>query len=243
MQLILHLKDAHSARPPSQHRSSISSTPSLNVPSRHMASRNHSHSVSLGTLNQTHRVTRRKSITSSTVNNMAAMAAAVQSMGGVTLSGLSTSERLSFPAKNGRALRAPDSMGMSRPFSADHDSYSAMKFQSIDDDVGHEGQHPVEDTAVADGLLPVGHHNGSSKGRSRRASEGAHLTKSDGKRASGELRCEKCGKGYKHSSCLTKHLSVYLDSLPLYFSSYFFLLPTLSIIGPSSYYALSTIFQ
>ncbi|KAG7152908.1 hypothetical protein HYQ46_003794 [Verticillium longisporum] len=21
-----------------------------------------------------------------------------------------------------------------------------------------------------------------------------------------ELRCEKCGKGYKHSSCLTKHL-------------------------------------
>ncbi|KAL8840129.1 MAG: hypothetical protein Q9170_001477 [Blastenia crenularia] len=47
---------------------------------------------------------------------------------------------------------------------------------------------------------------GVAKARARRASEGAHLAKSEGKRASGELRCDQCGKGYKHSSCLTKHL-------------------------------------
>lgn len=48
---------------------------------------------------------------------------------------------------------------------------------------------------------------GNGKARIRRASEGSRLSKGDSKRTSGsELRCEKCGKGYKHSSCLTKHL-------------------------------------
>lgn len=41
-----------------------------------------------------------------------------------------------------------------------------------------------------------------SKGRNRRASEGA----SDAGNSKNDLKCEKCGKGYKHSSCLTKHL-------------------------------------
>jgi hypothetical protein len=56
------------------------------------------------------------------------------------------------------------------------------------------------------------HEKGNSKTRNRRASEGSRLSKGDGKRASGsDLRCEKCGKGYKHSSCLTKHLLVTLS--------------------------------
>ena len=56
------------------------------------------------------------------------------------------------------------------------------------------------------------------KARVRRASDGQPLTK-DGKKSSRvELRCEKCGKGYKHSSCLTKHLLV---SLPLLLSPSF----------------------
>ncbi len=42
--------------------------------------------------------------------------------------------------------------------------------------------------------------------RVRRASDGQPLAK-EGRRVSRmELRCKKCGKGYKHSSCLTKHL-------------------------------------
>lgn len=61
------------------------------------------------------------------------------------------------------------------------------------------------------------HEKGNSKARNRRASEGAaRLLKGEGKRTSGsDLRCEKCGKGYKHSSCLTKHLSVTLSLPPL----------------------------
>lgn len=55
------------------------------------------------------------------------------------------------------------------------------------------------------------HENGNSKSRIRRASEGSRLGKGDAKHKSGsDLRCEKCGKGYKHSSCLTKHLLVSL---------------------------------
>ncbi len=68
-----------------------------------------------------------------------------------------------------------------------------------------------DSSAIADDLPSSGLENNvtSSKERSRRASEGAYLTKGESKRTSGaELRCEQCGKGYKHSSCLTKHLSV-----------------------------------
>ena len=78
----------------------------------------------------------------------------------------------------------------------------------------------------------------SVKGRSRRASEGAYLSKSEGKRASGELRCDKCGKGYKHSSCLTKHLLVDLVSL----LSHCFLHPYSSPLS-SSYLFQSSILE
>ncbi|ETN36324.1 uncharacterized protein HMPREF1541_08601 [Cyphellophora europaea CBS 101466] len=44
-----------------------------------------------------------------------------------------------------------------------------------------------------------------SKNRNRRASEGSHLIKGD-KKSGSDLRCDTCGKGYKHSSCLTKHM-------------------------------------
>jgi uncharacterized ferredoxin-like protein len=56
-----------------------------------------------------------------------------------------------------------------------------------------------------------------NQARMRRASEGQHLIK-DGKKAGsgGDLKCDKCGKGYKHSSCLTKHLFVptFLSYMP-----------------------------
>jgi hypothetical protein len=52
--------------------------------------------------------------------------------------------------------------------------------------------------------------------RTRRASEGQSI-KGDGKKAHpNDLRCKSCGKGYKHSSCLTKHLFVptFLSRIP-----------------------------
>ncbi|KAL8688567.1 MAG: hypothetical protein Q9218_005557 [Villophora microphyllina] len=81
---------------------------------------------------------------------------------------------------------------------------------------GHGNALIDDDELMQDGYdaldsIPRGPvEKGSLRARARRASEGAHLSKSEGKRASAELRCEKCGKGYKHSSCLTKHLSVLL---------------------------------
>ncbi|OJD23845.1 hypothetical protein ACJ73_04804 [Blastomyces percursus] len=73
-----------------------------------------------------------------------------------------------------------------------------------------------ENTAVED-VSPLGGSGASAlnsstakpigtKQRSRRASEGAHLVRGEGKRVMNELRCDRCGKGYKHSSCLTKHM-------------------------------------
>lgn len=59
------------------------------------------------------------------------------------------------------------------------------------------------DSAIADG---VEQKPTVSKARNRRASEGAQLIRGEGKRVSNELRCDTCGKGYKHSSCLTKHM-------------------------------------
>jgi hypothetical protein len=44
------------------------------------------------------------------------------------------------------------------------------------------------------------------KGRGRRASDAPRMTKERTKSNAGELKCETCGKGYKHGSCLTKHL-------------------------------------
>ncbi|ROV98364.1 hypothetical protein VMCG_07119 [Cytospora schulzeri] len=44
------------------------------------------------------------------------------------------------------------------------------------------------------------------KARGRRASDGQSHAKEGRRFNRPELRCEHCGKGYKHSSCLTKHL-------------------------------------
>lgn len=50
--------------------------------------------------------------------------------------------------------------------------------------------------------------NSSKLPQARRASEGQHIMKDGKKPSSSDLKCDKCGKGYKHSSCLSKHLFV-----------------------------------
>lgn len=77
-------------------------------------------------------------------------------------------------------------------------------------------------SAIADGHAPEVSRAASAAARSRRASEGAGALGVVGKigrmRSGSELKCEKCGKGYKHSSCLTKHLFVFPLPRPCLFS-------------------------
>ncbi|EMD00753.1 hypothetical protein BAUCODRAFT_29112 [Baudoinia panamericana UAMH 10762] len=59
-------------------------------------------------------------------------------------------------------------------------------------------------SAVAEGP-PLSSYGERAKPKMRRASDGTRLTKKE-KAATGDLKCEHCGKGYKHGSCLSKHL-------------------------------------
>ena len=149
----------------------------------------------------------------------------------------SGTKRRSFNSKNMGSARNPD---------------SGKHVDSIDDrlplgDPSVENMNMMndEDSAIADDLLPTDYPIGVNNSKARRASEGSHLSKVEGKRSSGELRCEKCGKGYKHSSCLTKHLSVSSDPfvsqllafhlhpfLPTYFIHHLVLTLLLLIILP-----------
>ena len=175
----------------------MTSTPPSSIPTRQSTSRHHSHSVSLGTVNLTHRVTRRKSMNASAVNSAAAIAAALQDDGHKS----SNRRSLNLKSTGGRGLesnRDTSSSGGSWPLGNGYGNDEHARRDAMQDD-----------SAVADDFLTIEHVSNSSKIKARRASEGSYLTKGEGKRTSGELRCEKCGKGYKHSSCLTKHLSVF----------------------------------
>ncbi|KAF2757819.1 hypothetical protein EJ05DRAFT_500349 [Pseudovirgaria hyperparasitica] len=176
-------KDA-TARPTSQHRPSFGSTASSLPPHK---SRTHSHSLSMGSLGAAHRVSRRKSMSSSAHNN-AAMAAAMKEKF------LETSRR---PSK--ASLRGSSAGNHLSPGSLPHvgNGFGPSSYAGV-------GAKTSPGTAITDGpslsAMPAG-EKGTSKARIRRASEGSR------KRVThGELRCENCGKGYKHSSCLTKHL-------------------------------------
>ncbi|KAL8998514.1 MAG: hypothetical protein Q9169_002457 [Polycauliona sp. 2 TL-2023] len=126
----------------------------------------------------------------STGPNAAAIAAALNG----SAQPVSQHNRQSWNIKNNGTVRVSDSTSKSG------DDLKRNDLDVDDDDVMQD------DDAVADGMLDGREGNNLSKARTRRASEGSYLSKGEGKRASGELRCEKCGKGYKHSSCLTKHL-------------------------------------
>ena len=145
-------------------------------------------------------------MSSSTANNVAMMLAAAQGNEEGTSHGSDrrhASNRMSsggFAARNGTIGREPLS---------EFRTPAPIDSLAHDEVMMDDSPPPAHDSAKEREAAPS-----NVKGRSRRASEGAYLSKSDGKRSSGELRCDKCGKGYKHSSCLTKHLLVNLVSLP-----------------------------
>jgi hypothetical protein len=154
--------------------------------------RHHAHSISLGASNSNHRVTRRKSVTTAAAH----AAAAIASMEG----GESTSLPMGAHRRSlaGRKGQESGSVGNISGFS----SYLSRSINS-----------PSQEPPVARKGSPGSDHSDSKlKNRNRRASEGA-LLKTEGKRASTAIRCDRCGKGYKHGSCLSKHMCV--SPLPL----------------------------
>ncbi|KAF2267805.1 hypothetical protein CC78DRAFT_576816 [Lojkania enalia] len=163
-------------------------------------SRPHSQSLSAGSIHQAHRVTRRKSMSSTAVGNVAAIAAAAKGITGAPLDSTASARRSSKPAS---AFRGPSLS--QNPAMASSVPTNGPVFPP-----GSYGAAAKTEAAVTDGpplAAMVESEKGNAKSRIRRASEGSRLTKGEGKRTSGsELRCETCGKGYKHSSCLTKHL-------------------------------------
>lgn len=167
--------------------------PSMGPLGSSFQNRPHAHSVSAGTLNPTYRVNRRKSSSSMAGVNVAALAAAAKQA--------STEQ----PVYIGRVKEEhADTLGRSPATEGHFEIKSAVRLPG-------RGQSGKGSSALVDGPpLPSLHENtAGNKAKARRASEGTRLARSERRRSTaGELRCDKCGKGYKHGSCLQKHLSV-----------------------------------
>lgn len=162
----------------------------------------------------------------SAVNNVAAIAAALKD---VDEKSSASSKRGSLNLKTAASSRG---LEPSKYGSSTGDRYP---LGGLADNANEEAMDDDE-SILEDDFEPNENVTTGSKARARRASEGSYLTKGEGKRSSGELRCEKCGKGYKHSSCLTKHLSVFLvfpssSCLLLSFSSVYLCLVVSSLLG------------
>ncbi|TDZ32083.1 hypothetical protein C8034_v011276 [Colletotrichum sidae] len=183
-------------RPLNQHRPSLSSASSSGLTTRQSHSRTNSHSLLGGALNANHRVTRRKSMTS-TAANAAAVAAAIKEAGGDKVIPIAMGSRRNTASKSAAARAAIVGSLPSPPA-----SLPTHKFHL-------DGKTDIHESAIEDEPNNVSGDEGDSaqKARIRRASDGQPLVKEGGRKFNRvELKCETCGKGYKHSSCLTKHL-------------------------------------
>ncbi|EXJ71366.1 uncharacterized protein A1O5_05173 [Cladophialophora psammophila CBS 110553] len=162
--------------------------------SRHppASARQHSHSVSLSATNPSHRVNRRKSVNAgASTTAQAAIAAALRDQGDLP----------GIPVQSHRRSASSRKMTESHSMSARPSMHSY--FNGPPGTAGSHDNEVLEDNSH-DEDVPASSRN--LKNRNRRASEGSHLIKGEGKKSGIELRCDTCGKGYKHSSCLTKHL-------------------------------------
>ncbi|KAH6625001.1 hypothetical protein B0J18DRAFT_466173 [Chaetomium sp. MPI-SDFR-AT-0129] len=197
-------KEIQQTTRPLSHRSSISSTsvPGGLTLGRQSHSRNNSHSLLGSALNGSHRITRRKSMTN-TGANVAAVAAALQESGDMAMPlPITVNSRRNTISRNGLSrsavvgsLPSPPASLPTHRFVAEHGASNAGQESAIDDELNDMSGDDAE--------------SAFQKARVRRASDGQPLAKEGGRKSNRpELRCEKCGKGYKHSSCLSKHLFV-----------------------------------
>ncbi|KAI1478954.1 hypothetical protein F4774DRAFT_383583 [Daldinia eschscholtzii] len=187
-------------RPLTQHRQSISSASASSLgasrPLSHSRNNSHTYSALSGALNATHRVTRRKSMTG-TAANVAAIATALEAGDKVGPLPIAVNSRRGTMSKPTVARSTIVGSLPSPPASLPTHRFS-MNMKS-------EGPENAIDDSSNDMSADEG-EAGSQNARVRRASDGQPLTKEGRKSNRIELRCDKCGKGYKHSSCLTKHL-------------------------------------
>jgi hypothetical protein len=137
-------------------------------------------------------------VSSNAASNVAAMVAAVREAGDTSL-GMPISTRRNTMSKNASARSGAVGNIPSPPA-----SLPGHKFRLMSSGKSDRGESAIEDDQNDD--MDDEEETGFKQSRMRRASEGQHLMK-DGKKGS-ELKCDKCGKGYKHSSCLSKHLFV-----------------------------------
>lgn len=204
------------ARPLAHRPQAPNSPPHSGLPGRQPHARNnsnsHGHSLLTSSLNSAHRITRRKSVTGPNAANIAAVTAAVrdaEALGADPLPAArrNTMSKLSIGRVGLGNLPSPPSSLPSNKGMAMADAKLAMTGGA---DIGSA----IEDTNDS---ADDGADEGVQKSRVRRASDGQPLSAKDGKKGGSrvELRCKKCGKGYKHSSCLTKHLLVSLPLPPL----------------------------
>lgn len=183
---------------------------SLSRPLPQSTPRHHAHSISLGAVNHNHRVTRRKSVTTTAAANAAAaVAASMKDTNGEPIGVPMPSHRRSS------TRRGLESTSVGAPSGFGHYLSRSMNSPSQEPAVARKPS-PNHSNIGASSVAAAGGEESSSdnkpvntKSRNRRASEGSHLIKGEGKRALAELRCDRCGKGYKHGSCLSKHMCVY----------------------------------
>ena len=167
------------------------------LPRQPGSSRQHSHSISLAATNPTHRINRRKSVNSQASSTAAAaVAAALREHGDASALSFSAHRKSVGSRKTAESQSMNPRPDMDQYFSTE-DTIHSIEIES------DQIEDALDDTAVDDDMHPSKAIN--TKNRNRRASEGSHLTKG-AKRVSSEVRCDTCGKGYKHSSCLTKHM-------------------------------------
>ncbi|KAI9669242.1 MAG: hypothetical protein M1829_005119 [Trizodia sp. TS-e1964] len=187
------------------------------MPARQSSSRHHSHSISLGSINSSHRVSRRKSMSSSAASNIAAMAAAVKEMGETPFAmPVIPDHRAAASSKgnfDGNAGTDITSMGLgnypsppgSLPGNADGPNFQV----NLDRDHGMTDESAVAEESY---LSNTDQENLASKAKIRRASEGSHLIKGDGKRgASSDLKWEHTPEwSFTSKLLISKHQQVQL---------------------------------
>jgi hypothetical protein len=129
------------------------------------------------------------------------MAAAVREAGETTL-GMPIANRRNTMSKNASARSGALGSLPSPPASLPSHRMRIISTGKLD-----RGESAIDDEPNDDDMDDE-EETGFKQSRMRRASEGQHLMKDGKKSNGGDLKCDKCGKGYKHSSCLSKHLFV-----------------------------------